>query len=176
MVCKKIIIFWPSFSWPFMILPVASVSYKTTLWLEGILLQPIRSFYFIMVYKDKIKMINFVYHFVWGHLAIWKDVMYVLLKQKGDKWILFSVEWSVKSDDGLIAVYLNTKTKYHFGSDPLIISSYRYLIVRWWGSNWAQRPLRSGPKGETGSWGQYKTSDMGGSIRAQRCRARNALF
>ena len=37
-------------------------------------------------------------------------------------------------------------------------------------------PLRSGPRGGTGPWGQYKTPDMGGSIRAQRGRARSALF
>ena len=37
-------------------------------------------------------------------------------------------------------------------------------------------PLRSGPRGGTGPWGQYKTPDMLGSIRAQRGRARSALF
>ena len=37
-------------------------------------------------------------------------------------------------------------------------------------------PLRSGPRGGTGPWGLYKTPDMGGSIRAQRGRARSALF
>ena len=30
------------------------------------------------------------------------------------------------------------------------------------------RPLRSGPRGGTCPWGQYKTPDMRGSIRAQR--------
>ena len=37
-------------------------------------------------------------------------------------------------------------------------------------------PSRSGPRGGTGPWGQYKTPDMLGSIRAQRGRARSALF
>ena len=37
-------------------------------------------------------------------------------------------------------------------------------------------PLRSGPKGGTGPWGQYKTPNMGGSIRAQRRHARSAFF
>ena len=38
------------------------------------------------------------------------------------------------------------------------------------------RPLRSGPKGGTDGVGQYKTPGIGDSIRAQRGRARSALF
>ena len=36
--------------------------------------------------------------------------------------------------------------------------------------------LRSGPRGGTGPWGQYKTPEGWGAIRAQRGRARSALF
>ena len=34
-------------------------------------------------------------------------------------------------------------------------------------------PLRSGPRSGTGPWGQYKTPEMGGTIRAD---AREARF
>ena len=37
-------------------------------------------------------------------------------------------------------------------------------------------PLRSGPKGGTDGVGQYNTPGMRDSIRAQRGRARSALF
>ena len=37
-------------------------------------------------------------------------------------------------------------------------------------------PLRSGPKGGTDGVGQYKTPGMPGFARAQRGRARSALF
>ena len=37
-------------------------------------------------------------------------------------------------------------------------------------------PLRSGPRGRTDWMGQYKTPGMRDSIRAQRGRARSALF
>ena len=36
--------------------------------------------------------------------------------------------------------------------------------------------MRSGLRGGTGPWGQYKTPGMLGFIRAQRGRARSALF
>ena len=52
----------------------------------------------------------------------------------------------------------------------------RFVIIGWWGWRWPQRLLRLGPRGGTGSWGQYKTPDVGGSICAKRRRARSALF
>ena len=45
---------------------------------------------------------------------------------------------------------------------------YPYLIIDWERLGSTGGPLRSGPRGGTGPWGQYKTSDMQGSIRAKR--------
>ena len=51
-----------------------------------------------------------------------------------------------------------------------------YLIIGWELRVSRMGPLRSGPKGRTDGVGQYKTPGMRDSIRAQRGRARSALF
>ena len=51
-----------------------------------------------------------------------------------------------------------------------------YLIIGWEGWGSSQRPSRSGPRYGTDRVGQYKTHGIGDSIRAQRGRARSALF
>ena len=54
--------------------------------------------------------------------------------------------------------------------------NYPYLIIDWERLGSTGGPLRSGPRSGTGLWGQYKTPGMLGFIRAQRGRARSALF
>ena len=44
------------------------------------------------------------------------------------------------------------------------------------GKSLKKAPLRSGPGGRTDGVGEYKTPGMRDSIRAQRGRARSALF
>ena len=51
-----------------------------------------------------------------------------------------------------------------------------YLIIGWEVRVSRMGPLRSGLKGATDRVGQYKTPSMRDSIRAQRGRARSALY
>ena len=61
---------------------------------------------------------------------------------------------------------------------PTIVSVnyYLFLIIGWELRVSRMGPLRSGPRGRTDGVGQYKTPGMRDSIRAQRGRARSALF
>ena len=60
----------------------------------------------------------------------------------------------------------------HYFSYIIILN----LIIDWERLGSTGGPLRSGPRGGTGPWGQYKTPGMLGFIPAQRGRARSALF
>ena len=56
------------------------------------------------------------------------------------------------------------------------ISRYLFLIIGWELRVSKIIPLRSGPRGRTDGVGAYKTPGMRESVRAQRGRARSALF
>ena len=56
------------------------------------------------------------------------------------------------------------------------LNQYLFLIIGWELRVSRMGPLRSGPRGITDGVSQYKTPGMQDSIRAQRGRARSALF